>query len=723
MDNVAILGGGPGGLLTAYLLEQNYRGLCTITLFEATERTGGKISTQQFDSASVIYEAGLTELYDYRTCGPDPLFELVQNLGLKPIPMRGQSVVLNGRLLRTRRDICKFSPKALTEIDRFRRRASRAMSHEDWYEGNSHFDNTHPWSKRSCQEILEEVADPIARRYLTVAVHSDLATEPHCTNGLNGLKNFLMDVPGYLRLYSVAGGLEQIPRLLERRLAARIRPRCRASRVEKTPKGMYRVFYRSNERLTCQDFDALFIALPHSALGMIEWGGERLAKAMQHFIAYYDRPGHYLRVSALFQTAFWQKHLRGSWFTLDAFGGCCVYDEGRRYGAGSHGVLSWLLAGNSAIALSNHDDEVLVHEILGTLPGQLKDKGRQALLEARVHRWLASVSGQPGGFPVKDFRSAHAPEREEHPGIFMVGDYLFDSTLNGILDSAQCATDLWHAWKLKRKVLELSARNGSARVPRKPKHIVGERSQHSNSLPDAETTQNGTRGPLSRSRWSISRSYFKDYHEGRSYQDAFSEYFDAHYIGDLIEIAWGIKPPYRLLDAGSASGLTLAEFGKCGIEAWGVEKNKYIHKLTPEHLKGRNLLGDACNLKSFQDNAFDFVYETCLGYVGEREVPKAIRELRRVAKRGVIFGSITTDMNPDLFNRSNLIWGMKTLRTLWEWSELFMENGFDLAVTDREVMSRLWRCEKKYNAGDHDWYRNKKSLAYCFYTKRAGLIR
>jgi monoamine oxidase len=307
--------------------------------------------------------------------------------------MRGQTVILNGRVLRTRQDICKLSPRALIEIEQFRKRAIRAMSHKDWYEGNSHFDNTHPWTKLSCQDVLEGVEDPIARKYLTVAVHSDLATEPHSTNGLNGLKNFLMDVPGYLRLYSVAGGLEQIPRLLEKRLAARIRTGCRASRIEKTSKGLYRVFYYSSERMIVQDFDAVFIALPHSALGMIEWSGERLAKAMQRFIAYYDHPGHYLRVSALFQTAFWQKHLHGSWFTLDGFGGCCVYDEGRRYGAGNHGALSWLLAGNSAISLSNRDDEDLVHEILGTLPGQLKQKAHQALLEARVHRKGKSIQG------------------------------------------------------------------------------------------------------------------------------------------------------------------------------------------------------------------------------------------------------------------------------------------------------------------------------------------
>ena len=30
----------------------------------------------------------------------------------------------------------------------------------------------------------------------------------------------------------------------------------------------------------------------------------------------------------------------------------------------------------------------------------------------------------------------HQPDPVGHPGLFMVGDYLYDSTLNGVLDSA-----------------------------------------------------------------------------------------------------------------------------------------------------------------------------------------------------------------------------------------------------------------------------------------------
>jgi hypothetical protein len=36
----------------------------------------------------------------------------------------------------------------------------------------------------------------------------------------------------------------------------------------------------------------------------------------------------------------------------------------------------------------------------------------------------------------------HRPEPTQHPRLFVVGDYLFDSTLNGVLDSADLVSEL-----------------------------------------------------------------------------------------------------------------------------------------------------------------------------------------------------------------------------------------------------------------------------------------
>ena len=447
MTKVAILGGGPGGLTTALLLERKYPGACQTTLFEASPRTGGKIVTAVFDAAPVIYEAGAAELYNYAEVGPDPLRELVDELGLETVPMSGQTVVLDGHILRNTGDIRRhYGPATVDAIRDFRKRCAEALPKDDWYEGDSGFDNTHPWAARTCEEILDDVPDDPARRYLKAAVHSDLATEPHLTNGLNGLKNFLMDVPGYLRLYSIVGGNERlVDGLRERLVSTRVETNAPVTRVARSSEGTWRISYRSNGATAHQSFDAVFAALPHNCLGAVEWGPEELRKIMARHIAYYDRPGHYLRVTVLFREPFWRDDIEDSWFMLDAFGGCCVYDESSRHDAGPYGVLSWLIPGADALTLGNFTNPDIVQQALDSLPEQLRRAAEDTFLEGRVHRWMASVNGQPGGVPVPDMRSAHIPDENGHPGLFLVGDYLFDSTINGVLDSADFATDCFES--------------------------------------------------------------------------------------------------------------------------------------------------------------------------------------------------------------------------------------------------------------------------------------
>src|SRR5262245_39055214 len=102
---IGIIGGGPGGLFTAYLFEQRARIPLDITLFEASHRVGGKIVTRRFDKAPITYEAGAAELYDYTRLGPDPLREIIAECGLTVSPMAGGTVVLRDRILRNDADI------------------------------------------------------------------------------------------------------------------------------------------------------------------------------------------------------------------------------------------------------------------------------------------------------------------------------------------------------------------------------------------------------------------------------------------------------------------------------------------------------------------------------------------------------------------------------------------------------------------------------------------
>lgn len=447
MTRIGIIGGGPGGLMTAHLLARTSAATFRTTVLEATDRLGGKLQTRTFTEAPVPYEAGAAEIYDYSGLGDDPLKRLVTGLGLAIRPMNGQTVVMDGTALRDEGDIVRSKgPTTLREIRAFRERAAALLPLDAWHPGSWQADNIHPWAKRSCRELLDTVSDPAARKYLSVAVHSDLATEPHLTTGLNGLKNFVMDVPGYLGFYAVEGGMGRLADALRRRLGrTEVLLGTRVTTLSRTFDGTWRVGYESDGVGGAREFDGVVLALPASHLGSIEYVGEPLRSAMDRHVARFDRPGHYLRVSLLFRRPFWEGELTGSWFMVDAFGGACVYDESARYDTGGYGVLGFLIAGNDALAAMGISEDVLVRRVVASLPHALRGQAAALLLEARVHRWCGGVSGQPGGSPLGDPATGHMPDELALPGLHLVGDYLFDSTLNGVLRSAELTTSLLSA--------------------------------------------------------------------------------------------------------------------------------------------------------------------------------------------------------------------------------------------------------------------------------------
>jgi monoamine oxidase len=444
MAHIGIVGGGPSGLMTAYLLTQKYGDRFRTTVFEASARVGGKLMTRSFASAPVPYEAGAAEVYDYSRVGIDSLRGLVDELGLATQPMDGQTVVFDGIVVRRDDDIERhWGASTLRSIRAFRRRAAELLPLDRWHPEYWWDDNAHPWAGRSCEELLDTVEDPVARRYLRVVAHSDLATEPHLTNGLNALKNFVLDVPGYVRCYAIQGGMTRLADGLAARLPhTDVILGARVERLEHRRDRSWRVAYQQDAKRRVGDCDAVVLALPASSLGTVEYTGAPLARAMREHIAHYDLPGHYLRCSLLFRAPFWRQALAGSWFMVDAFGGACVYDESARYDTGGYGVLGFLIAGSDALALANAPDKDVARRAIEALPEGLRHEAARHLLEARVHRWCGGVSGQPGGLPLRDPEVSHQPAAGRLPGLFVVGDYLFDSTLNAVHRSADLSTNL-----------------------------------------------------------------------------------------------------------------------------------------------------------------------------------------------------------------------------------------------------------------------------------------
>jgi monoamine oxidase len=438
---VAIIGGGPGGLMTAHLLSKRANFPCEITIFEATQRLGGKIRTAIFQSAPIPYEAGAAELYDYSQSGPDPLSDLVKALNLPRRPMQGRTVILGDKLIKNDQDIRReFGEATYTAIKDFTRKAKALISTAEYYESDWKADNEDPLAKQTFAELLATVPDETARKYISVSVHSDLATEPHQTNAVYGLQNYLMNEPGYMSLYTIEGGIERLIHELVKRNKARVQLGQRVNSVEKVVNQMYRVISNHRGEKRSDDFDFVVVALPNNWIPSIEWRGEKLSRAMHNHHAHYDYPAHYLRVSVLFEKPFWRDQICESYFMSDAFGGCCIYDETSRVDGSTFGVLGWLIAGESALNLANFDDATLIEEVVGSLPPCLRH-GRQMLVEGHVHRWVGSVNGLPAGYPAREPDSRHVPEPENHGGLFVVGDYLFDSTLNGVTDSADTVAE------------------------------------------------------------------------------------------------------------------------------------------------------------------------------------------------------------------------------------------------------------------------------------------
>jgi protoporphyrinogen oxidase len=439
---IGIIGGGPGGLMTAYFLEKSLDRAAQITLFEASDRLGGKICTPQFASrlpgnGVVYYEAGAAEFYDYSVHDEDPLKELIAELGLSITPMGGSGVLLDNQVISNLDEFrAVLGPEACQAYVNFDRQARDEMPPGDFY--HSDFpDGEWPATKPPAfDRFLQRISHPQARRYLETLIHSDLATEPPLTSQAYGLQNYLMNDPAYMTLYSIIGGNEQLPRELAARISARINFQQRITRVEATHAGGMLVTAETLDGSIREEFDRLIIALPHNAIPQIDFHPPSLAEAVRQHQRYYHYPAHYLRVTILFEKPFWRKSLSESYWMLDQFGGCCLYDESLREPSINCGVLGWLLAGDVAEQMAKQTDEELIAAVLDSLPEFLQH-GRNSFVEGRVHRWVAAVNGCPGGIQALPLAQRHQPDRQAVPQMYLVGDYLFDSTINGVCDSAE----------------------------------------------------------------------------------------------------------------------------------------------------------------------------------------------------------------------------------------------------------------------------------------------
>jgi len=115
------------------------------------------------------------------------------------------------------------------------------------------------------------------------------------------------------------------------------------------------------------------------------------------------------------------------------------------------------------MTMSKNDDRSLISAVLDSLPSSLRH-GRRLFIEGQVHRWVDMASGLPAGYPARDPDSRHQPDPEQNPELFVVGDYLFDSTINGVLDSADTVAE-WIAEDIQEEESAIEIGNGAAHAP------------------------------------------------------------------------------------------------------------------------------------------------------------------------------------------------------------------------------------------------------------------
>ncbi len=659
---VAIIGGGPAGLFAAWHLAAKAGGSCQITIYEAGDRPGGKIVTREFPGIG-LYEAGVAEIYDYSCVGPDGLRDLItKDLWLEVKYLEGGPVVLDGKIVLAPEDLAKhFGKRTYDEVNAFYKRCVDLLSPEEYYLSRPSTDNAHPWAQISAQAALSEIKDDTARRYIRASAHSDVAAPPRQTNALTLLKNVVLDIKGYMDVLSVIGGNEQIVTRLVEELDAEIHLNTNVVAVGQLPDGNYSLELRVNGSQEKAEADFVVVALPLTALSTIHWRSNILQRAVDRHISYFDWPAHYLRATLLFERPFWREHIDTDWWYLDAFDGCCAYDESARHDHKGWGVLAFLIAGNAALALANLPDERIEQMCLDALPPALAE-GKDLIVDRRIHRWMASVSALPGGLRVRHRDVNHRIDAERLPGVVMVGDYIFDATLNGAFDSADVATDIL--------VSEILAR------------------RHASSA--------------------------KAVAEVTAAEEALERLCPAEMLSDILTTVWGLKKGSKILHLGSGSGRLVSSLRALGYDAVGVERSDLPSVETQSEFSNHNF-GCEFDKLPFENLEFDAVIETGLYRLPRNQITDAAKELRRVVRRGVVLGSVTTDLPIELIERYGLLEGAQMLRSRWDWSEILYDAGFVHALQEVSTLDAAWKIVEAAGAGQCEWYGNAEGLLYCIY--------
>ena len=439
---VGIIGAGFSGLLASFLLEQIFGDQLAIVVLEASGRVGGRVSSPIEPETHVRYEAGAAELYDIQ--GSPKLRALIQHLGLEIKPLTGTPYfVVNNGVVRNERALAGLlGQRGIDRLRCFWERGTALRPPQDYALAGREQDNTHPWLRRTFEDVLSEIDDPFCQWFTAMQCHSDLATEPPHATGLFGMDNLLIDHPDYCSMYTLVGGNEGIIRALKNQVYAKIYLHAPVTQVEARGARAIRLTYDGKDHESVEiDVDALLVTLPPRGVRKIRWLDAELEAAVADHVRHHDHGTDYVRVTLFCRRRFWSDQFPEDYFVSDAFGGVTVYDQSPDGGSAGVGVQSWLLAGANAREQAVRSDHEVVQAVLQAMPTSTP-LNENLLISSSVDRWTGTsgVSAKPGGVPLRALNRRHSPD-VRWPEVQFVGDYLYDSTLCGALDAVIFAVD------------------------------------------------------------------------------------------------------------------------------------------------------------------------------------------------------------------------------------------------------------------------------------------
>ena len=155
-----------------------------------------------------------------------------------------------------------------------------------------------------------------------------------------------------------------------------------------------------------------------------------------------------------------------------------------------------------------------------------------------------------------------------------------------------------------------------------------------------------------------------------------------------------------------------------GIDAWGIENNRAIHGKTPKALKKYNKLGSITDMP-FKAGSFDFVFETSLCHLSDKQAARAVREFNRVVTIGgrVRLGDLGHVAGADRPLRP--VARGEEARHLVGMVRIVLRQRLRPVDAPPRCMDAVWAATLAANKGPGQWYVDADSLRYSFFDKVA----